>query len=535
MSEWLNKARQVGRLAMVDIAARVSPDMRSIYGDAIDQTVQTRNPVIVIHGILGSRLIDVETKHTLWGGPDRNQFVDPTDAEQLRRISLAMREDRNLYETEQQVQPDGTIKDLAGRAMGLPLLISAYGLMLQALGVGGYMHNTGRRHKRVLDHGHSGLGVCYEFDYDWRLTIPQNAARLADFVETVRRFASWENPSDEPIKVDLVAHSMGGLLARYYLRYGDQPLPDDGVLPKLTWQGASAVENMVLVGTPNAGSVSALSRLMTGLTKTPVYPTYPAAVIGTMPSIYQLMTRSRHERVVNAKGDPIGNLFDVDLWDEMGWGLADPSQDETLKMLLPEADTPAVRRRIALDHLRSCLVEAERFHQALDAPLDTPDSVRVQLFAGDGMETTSIVTPDPDRRELKTVGREPGDGTVTRTSALMDERLGSGPDYPRLLTPINWDAATFLPTGHMGLTRHPTFVNGVLYLLLQKPRPNCTYRMKYNGPLPEGDELLERPADEQPIQPPQPKKLVATDPDAVDAAYDVLKKRLRAEPTESSS
>ncbi len=43
---------------------------------------------------------------------------------------------------------------------------------------------------------------------------------------------------------------MGGLVLRYYLRYGAQPLPEDGSIPRLTWAGAANVANAILVATP---------------------------------------------------------------------------------------------------------------------------------------------------------------------------------------------------------------------------------------------------------------------------------------------
>ena len=37
----------------------------------------------------------------------------------------------------------------------------------------------------------------------------------------------------------VVAHSMGGLISRYYLRYGDSDLPESGPVPEPTWKGCS--------------------------------------------------------------------------------------------------------------------------------------------------------------------------------------------------------------------------------------------------------------------------------------------------------
>jgi hypothetical protein len=55
-----------------------------------------------------------------------------------------------------------------------------------------------------------------------------------------------------------------------------------------------------------------------------------------------------------------------------------------------------------------------------------------------------------------------GDGTVTRTSALTEER-GDG----HIMRRINWDSETFLSTDHLGLTKDRAFVDNVLNRLLR--------------------------------------------------------------------
>jgi hypothetical protein len=65
--------------------------------------------------------------------------------------------------------------------------------------------------------------------------------------------------------------------------------------------------------------------------------------------------------------------------------------------------------------------------------------------------------------------RAPGDGTVIRQSALMDERQGRA-WAPRLDSPIPWTDVQFLFTSHIGMTKDPAFADNVLYRLLEEPR-----------------------------------------------------------------
>ncbi len=87
------------------------------------------------------------------------------------------------------------------------------------------------------------------------------------------------------MQFDVVAHSMGGLISRYYLRYGNQDLPSDGSIPKLTWAGADVIDRLIMVGTPNAGYLDTIVELLYG---SPLQP-YPTAVLGTLPAYYQML------------------------------------------------------------------------------------------------------------------------------------------------------------------------------------------------------------------------------------------------------
>jgi hypothetical protein len=52
-----------------------------------------------------------------------------------------------------------------------------------------------------------------------------------------------------------------------------------------------------MVGTPNAGSLEALRKLKIGMPRTPLTPWYSAQILGTFPSMYQMLPRGRHGHV----------------------------------------------------------------------------------------------------------------------------------------------------------------------------------------------------------------------------------------------
>ena len=446
------------------------PDLRELYNRSAQTHGMERNPVIVIPGILGSKLLQGESEKVVWGAFGGGS-ANPQKPEGARLVALPMREGAALHELSDDVHPAGVLDRVKVKMFGIPLTLSAYVNILGALGVGGY-RDEGLGLAKAIDYG-EGHFTCFQFDYDWRRDLVENTRRFHRFLEEKRAYIQAEyaeryGVENHDVKFDVVAHSMGGLLARYYLRYGTADLPADGSTPDITWAGTDLLDRVILIGTPNGGSIETLIDLTKGRKFGPFLPRYPPAVLGTMPAVYQLLPRARHRAVVDAAdpGRAIEDLMKPELWARMGWGLADPEQDKFLQMLLPDIPDAAGRRRVALDHLRKCLERAENLAAALDVPATLPEGFRLQLIAGDAVPTAAVATVDPNTGELDVIERQPGDGSVLRSSALMDERVG-GEWSATLVTPIDWSYVTFLFTDHLGLTKDPAFTDNVLFILLE--------------------------------------------------------------------
>lgn len=457
------------KMAAYEVGAKAAPDLGSIYNRAAQAADKDRNPVIVIPGILGSKLVEDSSGEIVWG-EFGGKGIDPDSSRGAQLFALPMAEGRALGELKSRVRPDGALGAVKIKFLGLPIQIGAYRDILAALGVGGYADPY---EKIDIDYD-DGHFTCFQFGYDWRRDNAENARRLHEFILEKKAYVESERVkrygSSGPVRFDIVAHSMGGLLARYYLMYGPAELPADGAPPVLTWSGAQHVERLVQVGTPNAGSAKTFEELVTGVQFSKLLPTYDAALWGTMPAAYQLLPRTRHQAVYDAKTREEINLFDPRVWERYSWGLLDPKQDEVLKKLLPGVRDPQQRRRIAADHLRKCLQAAETFHAAIDRPAAPPKGTSIHLIAGDAHQTMSRVKVQPDGT-VESGGRSAGDGVVTRDSALMDERLADPAHWsPRLNSPVQFQSVTFLFASHMGLTSDPTFTDNVLFLLLEAPR-----------------------------------------------------------------
>lgn len=469
------RGRALAGLAWVALAAgcaapKKGPDLAAIYRESAHYQGEHGNPVILIPGLMGSTLYDWESDQVVWGAfrPGSVKVGTPQGA---RIVALPMEEGKPLAELRDSVRPAGVLERLQISLLRLPFTLRAYGNILHLLSLGGYRDESLAKSGAMV-YGDDHF-TCFQFDYDWRRSSVENAALLDDFIREKtdylrKEYAKRGIVRAGPIKFDLVAHSMGGLVARYYLRYGAAPLPADGSLPRLTWAGAARIDRAILVATPNAGSAETLERLTGGLSF-PLLAKYPAAILGTFPSIYELLPRVRHRVIVAPGTDEPLDFMDPAVWEEHRWGLADPAQDRMLRQLLPDIATADERHRIAVDHLRKSLRHARQFHAALDVPAAPPPATRLSLALGDALPTPAAWAIRPDH-SLRLLRSDPGDGVVTRASALMDERSGR-PITTRLVGPVTWANVLILSAGHREMTEITPFINNLLYLLLDEPNP----------------------------------------------------------------
>lgn len=101
------------------------PDLGGLYNQAAQAGDETRNPVIVVPGILGSRLRDHETGRIVWGA-FLGTYADPRTPDGARLIALPMAEGRALRELRDGVEPAGALDRLRVSLLGLPIEQHAY-------------------------------------------------------------------------------------------------------------------------------------------------------------------------------------------------------------------------------------------------------------------------------------------------------------------------------------------------------------------------------------------------------------------------
>jgi len=449
-------------------------NLKRLYDKSAQYHEPDRNPVIVIPGILGSKLVD-DSGTTVWGAFRKN-YANPNTDDGARLVALPIGvESEAISYIETNVRPDGVLENLDVNLIGFPISIQAYAGILSTLGAGGYRDEA--LGLNSIDYGTDHF-TCFQFDYDWRQDIPSNAARLKTFIDERRKDvqASYKRDygiENAEVKFDLVAHSMGAVLARYFTRYGAADLATVGQTP-VTWAGAKDVDRLISIAPPNAGSLEAMDQLINGFnTGRPILPHYTPALIGSFPSVYQLLPRARHDIAVwnEDTNQPVEDLLDPELWEQMEWGLSgkDKKTEEALRRLLPDIDSGEDRRAIAQDFQRKALQRARQFQIAMDSPAQAPEGLEMFLVAGDNRKTPEVASIDKSNGDFSILKYGLGDDVVLRSSALLDERMGQE-WKPNLVSPIDWQSTLFIPGKHRTITSGPIFEDNVLYWLLEEPR-----------------------------------------------------------------
>jgi pimeloyl-ACP methyl ester carboxylesterase len=435
-----------------------APDLHRLYMESMMVTDQP--PVIFIHGVLGSRLKDSKTKEDVWPGAiSRLLSHDYSDAAY------------EINPTTLEPKPNDAVPyDIFDGAAGQDF----YGKIVHTLSdVGGYkLSQVGKKVNPKQKN-------YYVFLYDWRQDNVKSAGELADFIEQVRL-----DYNDPKLKVDIVAHSMGGLITRYYIRYGKQDVINDNDFDKkLTMYGADCVRRVILLGTPNLGSVRTLNLFITGLDIG--VNQIGAETLASMPSLYQLFPHSINDWIVTSAGSSLDrDLFDVETWRNFEWSIFNPKVRQ--RLLEKYADKAEGEQYLATYELyfEKNLERARRFLWSLSIAAP-PNEPKIIVFGGGCTLTSarilveevageSLVRMHPSEVTQPVKGvdydallLEPGDGSVTKASLLGRNALD--PSVKRhMFIHLPIEQSFFLCESHESLTGNLNFQDNLLNTLLSR-------------------------------------------------------------------
>jgi pimeloyl-ACP methyl ester carboxylesterase len=383
--------------------------------------------VIVIPGILGTELINSKTGETVWP----SAFRTSQEGLPISPDLAANRDD---------VIP-GKILETMRLARVLPE-VYVYRDLLEAL-----RHYAGYRDGDWENPAIDGYqDTFYVFAYDWRQDNVANARVL------VRRLEQLKSKLQRPdLKFNVVAHSMGGLIARYAAMYGDTDLPEGDGPIRPTWIGAAHISKIVMIGVPNEGSADAFSTLVEGYSITeglrrrvPLLNKLTAEDVVRTPSVFQLLPHRQAVRFLDENLQSLEiDLYDPEVWKRYGWSAI--YSPEFRRRYVESSGTDGHVDELDA-YLAATLKRARRFQQALDSVENSNSPVTLLAIGGDCEETLNspVILRDEKRnrwltlmrpREYRTssglkISRQrateamyaPGDGRVTRAS-LLGENL----------------------------------------------------------------------------------------------------------------
>ena len=452
------------------LAALVSSCTRSsvIYGpthgpfmDVVMDRSKDANPIILIPGLGGTKLVDASNGKTAWGSYGHSSYWPSTEKDnQLLALPLTNRQ-AVVKRKQNKVKAVSVVETLKISLLPFSSFnLAIYATIMKSLKKAGYQPNP---HDKPIPNNDSGMATpVFEFAYDWRQSNADSAIQLNNFIDAKSKYYESNNRSKKGQKFDIICHSMGCLVARYYLRYGDQGLGTSESTPELDWRGGDQIENIIMVAPPNKGSIEALSNLLNGYEFNHIkWLKYPAAVLGTMPSMYELLPRPDISLAVDQTGQDI-DLMDPKLWQSMNWGILNPNQANILAQIAPSGSTNQEANSLALEIQETLLRKAKLFHSRLDQKSKSPEHLRFYLFAGVGTPTESNVRVNQNEKSISFLNAKSGDGKVLRASAYAIEDAMM-PDMGPI---VEWNNATFFLSNHLNLVKNNDFFVNLYDILM---------------------------------------------------------------------
>jgi len=229
-----------------------------------DPLLSKRDPVILIPGITGSYLNkNYGDKEEIW--PNVMRLLSPTSVTDEFLNDLALNSD-GTENIEFPMIPGDIIRGISS--------VHVFDYLVDKLKEEGYIEGVD----------------LFVFPYDWRLSTENIAFSLNEKINSVLL-------NDEYNKVDIIAHSMGGLVAKNYIKNN----------------GSDKIDQLIFLGTPQLGAPKAFKTLMFGdsmgyqfLSLLKLNPSRAKYISQNMPSVYELLPSKKY---INLNGNYIERLF----------------------------------------------------------------------------------------------------------------------------------------------------------------------------------------------------------------------------------
>ncbi|WP_223787724.1 alpha/beta fold hydrolase [Marinicella meishanensis] len=438
---------------------REKPDLAELYQQ--HGTDHSHTPLVLIHGTMGSKLRFKDTGEEVWPGKI-NQLIFS-----------------NYHHLANAINPEGTAV-LAPDIESYDIFdafssIGIYDEIIETLtSYGGYQ--LGDVNDPQL--GHRSL---YVFHYDWRQDNVASAAQLAAFIEQILTKHS------DVEAVDVVAHSMGGLILRYYQRFGSRDVlatlaADQRQDKQSNFQHLSQahkVRHAIFLGTPQLGSVKSIKRLQRGFDFN--LRNIPVEVQVTMPTVYQLLPHPWHPWAVDDAGETLDlDHFDPLFWQQNQWSIYDPEVQQ--RIIRNAEDEGAGQDQVSrLQHFFVHQLQRAKLFWLSLSPAHEIEHEGFIIMGGDCKDTLNHLVVSQDEQGINLLDSvkladphevrkrqhswlfRPGDGQVSKASLLGQVH---DPVTHQTRKTIHIKYPVFVCEDHLRLTQNLTFQDNLLHVLL---------------------------------------------------------------------
>jgi pimeloyl-ACP methyl ester carboxylesterase len=355
-------------------------------------------PIVIVPGAPGTELMDSKTGQRVW--PSAWLMAYPMDGN--GRLALPLDDPESTS-----IVAGKLLREIRVGRLRFP--IHVYDGLEQRLRAMGYREGNWQA---------PGAGEYFYFPYDWRQSVETSGRRFS------RELAGLYGrmPPDTPPAV-VLGHSLGGLVARYALMYGDAPLGKEGPLPPVTWAGGARIGILFLVATPNEGTFTALKCLEKGNFYFWGHGAFSPATLFTFRSVFDMLP-DRVEPLIDRHGKALPfRLDDPDDWERLGWSVIDRRRN-----------SPALHAERRA-HLERELARHARLRDALAQIAATPNPAALYVVGSlsQTVQRTALVlsqsgrmkirfeAPSGARQDLTPLLFEPGDTMVPDRSLTAED------------------------------------------------------------------------------------------------------------------
>jgi pimeloyl-ACP methyl ester carboxylesterase len=348
----------------------------------------------------------------------------------------------------------------------------------------------------------------FPFAWDWRRDMVEAAQQLDKAIEEIKK-----KKGRPDLKVNLLCHSAGGLVARYYAKYGGKDVLNDPA-PVPTYAGAKNINKIIMMGTPNTGSAETFVTLHNGLWL-PTIGWSTAEENFSMPALYELLPFDGKSVIVDSAGKPLPvDIYAAANWEKYGWSVFNPERQkkDLAKLKKAYGETEGTKKfQEKLAHQRRFLAlvldRAVKFHAALWAgdPAEEKEKIRYIVFGADREPTLKGAVVEPDGHgnwktkfkagspEVRDAIYAYGDMAVTKDSFLGRHAIEV--DGKSVLRQLPLTQSVFFFGNHVAMTTDITILDNVLHTIFEGYQPVAQPKRR-QGLLQQLGGLISQPKDE---------------------------------------